>query len=122
MRAVWLAAFAWAALGQETPVFKTAVSLVHIDAEVAAQDGRILGDLTKDDFRVLDEGSPQPILHFSAGEDALDLILLFDVSGSMRPKVQEVAAAAREGMQELRKGDRVAVMVFNTRTRLLAPF
>ena len=35
----------------------------------------------------------------------------------MRPKVQEVAAAAREGVQELRPGDRVSVMVFNTAAR-----
>jgi Ca-activated chloride channel homolog len=114
--------FAWLALAQETPVFKTDVSLVHLDAEVAAQDGRILTGFTKDDFRVLDEGKEQRILHFSAGEEALDLILLFDISGSMRPKVQQVAAAAREGVQELRPGDRVAIMVFNTRTRLLTPF
>ena len=71
---------------------------------------------------MLDEGKEQPILHFSAGEEPLDLILLFDVSGSMRPKVQEVAAAAREGVQELRPGDRVAMMVFNTRTRMLLRF
>ena len=56
------------------------------------------------------------------GKKPLDLILLFDVSGSMRPKVQEVAAAAREGVQELRRGDRVAIMVFNNRARLVMRF
>jgi VWFA-related protein len=117
-----LAILAAAALAQEPAVFKTAVSLVHLDAEVTAPDGRVLDGFTRDDFRIFDEGKPQPITHFSAGEEALDLILLFDVSGSMKPKIQEVAAAARQGVEELRKGDRVSVVVFNTHTRVIAPF
>lgn len=109
-------------LAQETPVFRGGVSLVHVDAEVTAADGRVLTGFCKDDFRILDEGKPQTIVQFSQGEEALDLILLFDVSGSMKPKVAEVAAAARQGMQELRHGDRVAIMVFNTRPNVVLPF
>jgi VWFA-related protein len=122
MRFTALLLLALASGAQETPTFKTRVSLVHVDAEVVGEDGRIVTGFTKDDFRVLDQGKEQPILHFSSGEDPLDLILLFDISGSMKPKVQEVAAAAREGVQELRQGDRVAIMVFNTHTRLVLPF
>ena len=125
MRLVLLLACISSVLAQETPgtpTFKGGVSLVHVDAAVTAADGRLLDGFGKDDFRVLDEGKPQPIVQFAAGEEALDLILLFDVSGSMRPKVAEVAAAAKRGMQELRKGDRVAIMVFNTRPRLILPF
>lgn len=113
---------AWGGVAQETPTFKSVVSLVHVDAEVAAPDGRILTGFTRDDFRVLDEGKERPILHFSSGEDPLDLILLFDISGSMQEKVRQVAAAAREGIEELRPGDRVSVMVFNTQTRLVLRF
>jgi VWFA-related protein len=86
------------------------------------EDGRILTGFTKDDFRVLDEGKPQTIAQFSAGEQALDLILLFDVSGSMRVVVSAVASASRQALQELRPGDRVCVMVFNSKTREIAPF
>ena len=83
-------------LAQEPPTFRTNVALVHVDAEVTAADGRILTGFTKDDFRVFDDRKEQPIIHFSGGEEPLDLILLFDISGSMRPEVQKVAAAARE--------------------------
>jgi VWFA-related protein len=110
---------AWA---QDDLVFRAGVALVHIDAEVTGADGRTLTGFTKDDFRVLDERKQQTILHFSAEEQPLDLILLFDISGSMRLVVQGVAAAAREGFRELRQGDRVSVMVFNTRARVVAPF
>ncbi len=114
--------FCCAAFAQDAPTFRTGVALVQVEAEVTAADGRLLTGFTKDDFRVLDEGVEQPVVQFSWGEEPLDLILLFDVSGSMRPKIQEVAAAARLGMQELRTGDRVAIMVFNTHTRVVAEF
>jgi Ca-activated chloride channel family protein len=110
------------AFAQDDVVFRSGVALVHIDAEVTAADGSILTGLTKDDFRVLDERKEQAILHFSAEDEPLDLILLFDISGSMRAVVEGVAAAAREGLRELRQGDRVSVMVFNTHARVVAEF
>jgi len=107
---------------QEGPVFRAGVALVHVDAEVTAADGRILTGFTKEDFRVYDERKPQAIVIFAAEEQPLDLILLFDVSRSMRAVVESVAASARQAFQELRPGDRVSVMVFNTRSRVVAPF
>ena len=104
------------------PAQDAAVFRVHVDAEVVAQDGRILTVLARDDFRVFDEGKEQAITDFSAEEQPLDLILLFDISGSMRPNVEAVAAAAREGLEALRAGDRISVMVFNTRSRVVADF
>lgn len=107
---------------QDDPVFRAGVALVHVDAEVTGQDGRILTGFTKDDFRVFDEGKEQAIVNFAAEEQPLDLILLFDVSGSMRAVVERVAASARQAFRELRPGDRVSVMVFNSRSRVVAPF
>jgi VWFA-related protein len=107
---------------QEAPHFRAGVTLVHVDAEVTAADGRILTGLKKTDFLLLDEGKPQPIVQFSSEEQPLDLILLFDTSGSMRRVTERVGEAAREGLDELRPGDRVCVMVFNTLAHVVAPF
>ncbi len=114
MCAVWLAA-------QTAPVFRAGVALVHVDADVTL-DGRTVTGLTMDDFRVFDEGRPQTVLHFASEQQPLDLILLFDFSFSMRPVVQSVAAAARQGFQELRQGDRVCIWAFNRRSWEIAPF
>jgi len=111
-----------AAVAQDDVVFRSGVALVHVDAEVTNAEGTILTGLTKDDFRVLDERKEQPVVHFSAEEEPLDLILLFDISGSMRAVVEGVAAAAQEGLRELRQGDRVSVMVFNTQARVVSQF
>jgi VWFA-related protein len=101
--------------------FRTGVSLVHVDAQVT-NNNRLVRGLTKDDFRVLEDGKLQTIVSFSAEEEPLDLILLFDISGSMRPYVEEVAKAADLGLSELRKGDRVAVVVFNHEVWQMSPF
>jgi len=113
------------AAAQDPPgdvVFRGGVSLVHVDAEAVDQEGRILGNLHKEDFRIFDNRKEQTIVQFAAEDQALDLILLFDISGSMRAVVQKVAAAAHEGFQELQPGDRVSVMVFNSRSRVVSPF
>jgi Ca-activated chloride channel homolog len=117
-----VAALALPAHAQDGTVFSAGVSLVHVDGEVVGQNGRNLAGLSKEDFRVLDEGREQAIVSFSSDEQPLDVILLFDVSGSMIVQARGVASAARTGLNELRKGDRVAVMVFNTRSRVVAPF
>jgi VWFA-related protein len=108
-------------MAQEGTVFKTGVSLVHVDAEVT--DGtRLLTGFHKEDFQVSDNGSPQKILYFSAEETPLDVILLFDISGSMQPKLEKLATSAHAALAQLRKGDRAAVMVFNRRTTIIEPF
>jgi VWFA-related protein len=105
----------------QDPVFRTGISLVRIDAQVSAGAGLIEG-LGKDDFVVRDNGQTLPIRYISQDEDPLDLMLLFDVSGSMLPAMRRLAVSAHTALSELHKGDRVAVADFNTSARLLAPF
>ena len=116
-----LAVLGGLAAAQESTVFKTGVSLVHVDAEVT--DGtRLLTGFHKEDFQISDNGAPQMILYFSAEETPLDLILLFDISGSMQPKLEKLTASAHAALAQLRKGDRVAVMVFTTKSKIVGPF
>jgi VWFA-related protein len=108
-------------LGQEPPAFRAGVALVHVDAQVTDGAGPISG-FHKEDFEIKENGQPQPILYFSQDVEPLDLILLFDISGSMRPNLQKVAASSRAALTELRPGDRIAVMTFNRHSRIVAPF
>ena len=87
------------------------MSNVRVDAQVL-QDGQVITDLTAQDFVVREDGKPQPIVYFGHEKEQLSLLLLFDVSGSMRKYVEQVAAVARQALRYLRVKDRVAVMVF----------
>jgi VWFA-related protein len=118
----WAAAALFAAiLYAQDAVYRTDVSLVKVDAEVAGKNG-VIEDLRASDFLVLDNGQPQTIRYFSREEEPLDIVLLFDISESMGPSIQKVASSARLAMSELHKGDRVAVMSFNTGVWTEAPF
>ena len=44
----------------------------------------------------------------------IDILLLLDVSASMRPHVERMADAAHDALRVLADNDRVAIMVFDT--------
>lgn len=121
MRLAVLAVLAAAPLLAQDPVFRTGVQLVRVDAQVSSPAGIVEG-LRAEDFIVKDNGEPVALRYLSQDEDPLDLLLLFDISESMKPSIRRIAASARTALSELRKGDRIAVADFNTDAYLMAPF
>jgi VWFA-related protein len=103
-------------------VFKSDVALTRVDAQVLDQSGRAVTGLRVQDFVLRVNGRPVPIRNFASENMPLDLVLLLDVSGSMEPHVQRLAAASEQALNVLAPGDRVAVMVFDTSTRVRLPF
>jgi VWFA-related protein len=117
---ILLLAGAAAAFAQQA-TFSTGVSLVKIDAQVV--DGRkTVTDLTKADFVVTDEGAPQEIIYFGKESEPLHVLLLLDVSGSMRKHVKEMAEASKEALTALDPGDQVGIMVFGREAKLRREF
>src|SRR5205823_2615561 len=80
---------------EEIPIFRAGVTLVKVDIEVTGRGNADLSDFIQQDFRIFDENQPQEIAHFGRESEPLDLLLLLDVSGSMRRSLEEVAAGAR---------------------------
>jgi VWFA-related protein len=101
----------------QIPVFQAGTAWVRVDIQ-AGEGSRLLTDLTKDDLIVYDNDRPQPILYFGHETEPLDLLLLLDVSGSMRRFLEQAASNARAALAELHEGDRVGVMCFSRRTEL----
>jgi VWFA-related protein len=91
--------------------FKSGVANVRVDAQVI-QDGNLITNLTAQDFVVREDDRPQPIVYFGREKEPLSLLLVLDVSGSMRKHVEQVANVSRQALRFLRPSDRVAVMVF----------
>ncbi len=108
------------ALAQDV-LFRTGVSLVRVDAQVNSVAGGING-LSKEDFEIRDNNELQRPLYCSQDDQPLDLLLLFDNSGSMLPAMRRLAASAHTALSELRKGDRVAVSNFNSEAWLMDDF
>jgi VWFA-related protein len=104
------------------PIFRAEVSLVKVDFEVKESKGGAPADFTKDDFVVFDENQPQQVVHFERQSVPLDLLLLLDISGSMRRSLEDVAAASRAALAHLHPGDRVALMLFSREAKVVQPF
>jgi hypothetical protein len=126
MRPVFAALLALAAgsvfaAGEDAPVvFRSDVNLVRVDAQVVDRGNRAVTGLHAEDFVLLENGQPQQIRNFAYENMPVDVVLLLDVSTSMRPHVERIASAAHTALRQLGDDDRVAIMVFDrsTRTRL----
>ena len=94
---------------------------MRVDVQVTEGD-KLIKDLGKDDFVVTDQGQTQPLVSFSHGDEPVNLILLLDVSGSMQKYIDEISMEARESLDHLRPGDRVAIMVFAKSTAVAQSF
>jgi VWFA-related protein len=104
-------------------VIKVDVDLVTIDALVLKKDtARIVGDLKKDDFLILEDGTRQQISHFSQDSLPLSVLLLIDRGGCLDPFSEEVHRAANEALSRLKPIDEVAVMSYHSSVELLQPF
>ncbi len=97
------------------------MSDVRVDVQVT-EGNNLVKDLTKGDFALADEGQPQSIVSFAHGDEPLNLILLLDVSGSMQKYIDQISAEARDALDHLRPGDRVALMVFAKNTAVAQGF
>jgi VWFA-related protein len=97
---------------QEQPLFRAGITLVKIDAQVTDPQGRPISGLRAEEFRIFDEGEPQNAVFFGHEAEPLDVLLLLDVSGSMRRLLEEMASNARAALKQLHENDRVGVMLF----------
>jgi VWFA-related protein len=101
------------------PTFTAEANLVRVDFEVLGREGQPVGPLRAEHLVVKDDGVRQEVVALTEGQGTLDLVLLFDISGSMERAVEQVAATAEVAFRELREGDRVAVMTFQQHSTLL---
>ena len=93
------------------------VEAVSVDAVLASavvtEGGRFVKGLTRDDFKILDDGRERPVTSFQSNEAPLEVVLALDVSASMSTALADVKAAAEGFLRALRPQDRVTVVAFN---------
>jgi len=113
------------AQSRERPAFRSAVELVSVTAVVRDGRGRLVPELTRDDFRVLDGGESRPIVNFWSDDAAsVSVAVLLDTSGSMRvgSKMADAQSSTDLLLARLRPRDESAVFIFDTELRELEPF
>ena len=93
------------------------VEAVSVDAVLASavvtEGGRFVKGLTRDDFKIFDDGRERPVTSFQSNEAPLEVVLALDVSASMSTALADVKAAAEGFLRALRPQDCVTVVAFN---------
>jgi Ca-activated chloride channel family protein len=98
---------------------KADVDLVLVEATVRDQDGGIVNNLRREDFRAYENGVEQRIDYFSRDELPLAVALVLDCSGSMGPVLKQLHGVAFDTLSSLKPDDRVALFDFAARAEML---
>ena len=96
--------------------------LVNLNVKALDQFGRTVPNLTKENFEVFEDGERQEISHFEPVTAPVSLVLLMDLSGSIKSKLKELKKAAKNFVDTLRPEDRVAVAGFTRRFFVVVEF
>ncbi len=102
--------------------FKTTGRLVEVYATVTDSRGRYVDNLTRGDFTILDQRSPQNITAFEPQSNEVSCVLLLDTTGSMELALPALKNAALRLIGDLRPEDSVAVYNFSDSVTELQPF
>lgn len=94
---------------------------MRLDVQVSNGKDLITG-LKQEDFVVYDEDAIQPITYFSRDAEHVRLLLLLDISGSMKKNVLAMAATAKQALRSMRYKDRVGIMLFSRETKVREEF
>jgi Ca-activated chloride channel homolog len=110
----------------QKPSFKTRVDLVSVTATVRDPRGRVVRNLSRDDFQVFEKGQRRAIVDFKTSDQGpISLAVLFDVSGSMRMAAN--MDAGKRAVEHILswvqpKADEVALFTFDKEIRQETPF
>lgn len=108
---------------QHTAPFQISVhvDLVVLHATVSTRKGATVAGLREQDFEVYEDGVRQTLRLFRNEDIPVTVGLVVDHSGSMRPKLSDVTAAARTFVKSSNPEDQMFVVNFNEHVTLGLP-
>jgi VWFA-related protein len=101
---------------------KVDVPIVTLEAVVKDSNNHPLINLSKADFEIYEDGVPQEIRYFEAGEAPRSLLLVFDVTGVMENSATFMQRAMSAVFANAREQDKVAVGVMGPEFEMLMSF
>lgn len=103
----------------EGDVIRVDTDLIVIPTQVYDRSGKILPDLKKQEFKIFENGVEQELAYFSSDEQPFTVALVLDMSYSSIFKLEEIQAAAFTFVNQLREKDKVMVISFDEKARVL---
>ncbi|HJZ74366.1 MAG TPA: VWA domain-containing protein [Vicinamibacterales bacterium] len=102
----------------QPPSFSTSTKTVAVYATVTDGRGRLVTDLTRDDFMVDDNGKRQALTLFSNDVQPITLVMLLDRSSSMKPNFDLEAQGAEAFVRSMGPNDKARIGSFANEIRI----
>ena len=99
--------------GDQDYTIRTTSRLVLLDVSVKDPKGGFVSGLSKDNFKVYENGKAQEITQFANADIPVTVGIVVDESGSMRPKRAEVITAALAFITASNPQDEIFIINFN---------
>jgi VWFA-related protein len=93
---------------------KLETHLINMNVSATDKEGRAVPDLKREDFSVYEDGVKQQISFFSPERSPFNLVLLIDLSGSMKDEIELIKQTAIHFLDVISAQDNVAVITFTT--------
>lgn len=107
---------------QDPIVDRIPTELVSLTVTVTDPYNRLVTGLDKQNFEIFEDKVKQDISHFSDDDVPVSLGIAFDVSGSMKGKLDRAREALKAFIQTSHSDDDFFLVGFNQRANLLAEF
>lgn len=104
----------------EGDVLRISTNLVTVPVSVMDRNGRYIPNLRKEDFKLFENGTEHHVAYFSSVDKPFTVALLIDTSGSTNAQLFDMQSAAIAFVEQLRPEDRVIVISFDDRIRVLS--
>jgi Ca-activated chloride channel family protein len=107
---------------EQRPPIKLDVNLVTVPVTVIDPYERFVTGLRKEHFEIYDEKVKQDVVFFAEEDEPITIGVVFDVSGSMKEKIQRARLALRRFIDTSHPDDEFCLIGFNERAELLQDF
>src|SRR5262245_9697123 len=107
---------------QQPDVIKVNTALVTVPVVVTDRYGQFVTGLSRNDFKVRENGEPQQIASFSSTEASFNVALLIDTSRSTKNKLGAIRKAALNFVKQLQPNDRVLIVTFDEKVNFIGDF
>jgi Ca-activated chloride channel family protein len=104
----------------EGDTIRVDTTLVSIPVSVMDRNGKFIPNLRKEDFHIWENGVEQQVAYFASVDKPFTVALVIDTSGSTKSRLMEIQDAATAFVNQLRPDDRVMVVSFSDKIRVLS--
>src|SRR4051812_21087369 len=106
-------------VAEDEGIVKVDTKVVTVPVRVIDRKGRFVGGLTKDNFKVFEDGAEQEVTYFSSEQEAFTVALVLDMSYSTKFQITDIQSAAISFIDQLGPKDKIMVVSFDQNVHLL---